>query len=291
MSNDQEWPMWATHLAWLAGISFVLLQLFPLPAILYLGAVSIYYPIKWIANAFRRGSRFYPILISLSLVSGFVSSGSTVAKYRTEADPPLQLLLEFGVGGFAGAVACFLLLFVVSFLFAAPFKYREQSRQRRLREQQEIERDSARREADRHRMEDQRMQTETRRQLSSDQQRRVKARSDAELLFWQHVAEVNSRFTKEMFDDYMRKYMGDEHPVAEVEARGGQLRTIIAQHRETVCPTQKEMTIESLVDWYVAEKQRINALALDDELKGEFLVEVDMRFSDLKQGLLNKMRP
>ena len=140
-------------------------------------------------------------------------------------------------------------------------------------------------------LEQQRRQSETAERQAVDQQRRVEARAQCELLFGRHVHEIESRFPKEMLDSFMLTYMNDNQPVEAVERRGKELQRSILLHLEEERPVRKYLTIDELADWFVKEKQRIESLPIEEELREEHLVQLNMRYAELTQDMLQRMTP
>ena len=288
-----------THLA----IAFGALLLHPYLGASYVTAVTVYFIgyffIPWIKNALTNPDGPFRGRALLARIACCLATATAVAIavwYRPPPDFPsgsnyIAALVAAIVAVPVWCVVLYALFILYSLLILPPIELVQgivRAFQAPARQRESEQLSEARRNAEH---EQQIRNDERQRQTATEHDRRVKARSDAELLFWQHVTELKTRFTKKMLDDYMQKYMGETHPAAEVERRGQQLQKIIAHHGESIHPLEKSMTIETLVDWYVVEKEKIRALPLDDELKDEFMVELDIRFSDLKQDLLNKMRP
>lgn len=161
---------------------------------------------------------------------------------------------------------------------------KEAERQRRAADAQ-WRRDAPRRERAR------REEEERRRHAASDQTRRENARAACELLYAAHAPEIRTRMPRTEVDRFMATYMGDAKPPAEVERRGEQLRRIIEQHRQTVKPERPPRTIAQLSEWYLAEKARLETLPLDERVKQDHLVQLEIRYADLTQELLEKMEP
>lgn len=184
-------------------------------------------------------------------------------------------------------------------------KMEEQSRsKKRQREQQENERQSAekrrrldeewersRPERERRQLEDAERQALDARLKYQAQKRREDARIQCESFYSLHAPLIRRRFTKDMFDSFISRYMGDNRPPAEVEERAAQLQALIEQHVQAVAPMKKEPTIDALATWFLAEKRRIDTLSIDDELRDEHLAHLNMRYSELSQEILEKMRP
>jgi hypothetical protein len=49
--------------------------------------------------------------------------------------------------------------------------------------------------------------------------------------------------------------------------------------------------LAELANWFVAERDRIAAMTIDDELKEEHLVYLNVRYSELSNQLLQKLEP
>ena len=121
--------------------------------------------------------------------------------------------------------------------------------------------------------------------------RKQNARASCELVFALHASEIEKRFTRKMFDDFVKKYMGDDQPPEVVEQRAFELKQVIQQHREKVSPTPQVSNVEDLTRWFIAEKARIEGLEIDGPLKKNLLVQLNERFAELSSQMLEKMGP
>lgn len=162
----------------------------------------------------------------------------------------------------------------------------EQERQRR-QEQDRIEREQRRRDAEEY----QRGSAETAKLQAIEQRRRVDARAECELYYGKHLEEMASRFPKSMFNTFMQTYMNDRDPVDAVEERGKQLRRIMRKHRKTATRTPEPHTVQKLTDWFLNEKERIESLPIDEELREEHLVQLNIRYDELTRDVLQNMQP
>ena len=72
-----------------------------------------------------------------------------------------------------------------------------------------------------------------------DRRRRETARAACEVLFELHAWELASRFTREMFDEFVRRHLGDDKAPELVEERAQLLQAIIRKHVEKVEPSEK----------------------------------------------------
>ena len=98
------------------------------------------------------------------------------------------------------------------------------------------------------------------RKAAEDGRRRVEARARCELLYSRHAPEIARRFPRKSMERFIQTYMSDADPAASVEQRGRELETIIEQHRNCVRPDKPPKTIQDLAEWYLAERNRIDAL-------------------------------
>lgn len=166
------------------------------------------------------------------------------------------------------------------YLVGVPSRMRQQinAEKRRIAEEQKYER----------------MGTETARTRLIEQNeaaRRREARSQCELLFNLHEADINRRFNRQMLNDYMSRYMGDSEPSDVVERRAKELRALIEKHREAVGLGDRPKSIDQLARWFLEEKGRIEALPLDEDLREEHLAMLQIRYAELSQEILETARP
>lgn len=137
-----------------------------------------------------------------------------------------------------------------------------------------------------------RLQAEADARVRADaQRRRDDARASALLSFSFYSAKLGSRFSREMFDQYVREYMGDEHSADVVARRGQELIAIFERHLADVQPPKKQTTIESLTKWFSETKAQIEALPLDDSIKEPRLIELEVRYNELLAAHLEGTAP
>lgn len=128
----------------------------------------------------------------------------------------------------------------------------------------------------------------------ADESRRIDARAACEFLYARHAPEIGLRFPRSLYDAFVQTYMNDSFGPAEVERRGGELQTLIEQHLDEVKPRPKRpepQSIPELAEWFLAEKSRIDALPLDEELKQTHLMQLQYRYAELSDQLLQKALP
>ena len=287
MPTEQKTSIAWTHAGVLFGLTLLFMSLFPVPQLLYLGSVATYYSSKRGVAAWQKGHRRYPILLSTSVILGI----ATTTVFGSQS---FELREMFGAAGVILAVFALIatafwlaILWMLSALIAVPFLLAQRRRHRW--EKAELERQYC--DAERRRSKHERLQGEARSRESANQQRRVEARAQCELAYSLHASEIEDRFPKATLSSFMQTYMSDAQPVEAVERRGNELRRIIQQHRETVQPRKKCHTVQGLAEWFLAEKERIEALPVDEELREEHLVQLNMRYAELTHNMLQKMEP
>lgn len=123
------------------------------------------------------------------------------------------------------------------------------------------------------------------------QQRRVDARASCELLYNLHEADIRDRFNREALDRYMQKYMSDEETAETVERRGEELQGLIEKHCEVKGIVDDPQSIDDLAQWFIDEKNRIELLPLDERMRASHLAHLNMRYAELSQEILEKVRP
>lgn len=79
------------------------------------------------------------------------------------------------------------------------------------------------------------------RKAATDQKRREDARAKCDVLFALHGPELRERFTKEMFDDFIRRHLGDDRSADYVEQRARELCEIVQKHLEMVNGSTQEL--------------------------------------------------
>ena len=103
--------------------------------------------------------------------------------------------------------------------------------------------------------------------------------------------EIEYRFPKSTCNAFLREYMSDDQPAEEVEKRGKQLQQIIEHHALAANPPKTLTTMEDVSRWYVEETGQIEQLPVDEELREFHRVQLNMRYAELTQSLLETMHP
>jgi|GEM_PF-2473174 len=230
-----------------------------------------------------------------------------------ESDPTIATCLAAAIHALIvawAAIGIFLIAFSAYALVADFFsglaaraerqvRVRKDARERAEKEKREAEEKRQRDEAwERTRPERERQQREAAerqaldlRRKNAEQKRREDARLRCETLYSLQAPVIKKRFNRSMFDAFVAKYMGDNRPADEVEERADQLSSLITQHVNAVVPEVKKADLGEITAWYVNEKERFNALPIDDEVKDEHLRQLEIRYSELTEEFLEKMRP
>ena len=112
------------------------------------------------------------------------------------------------------------------------------------------------------------------------QKRRENARLSCEVLYRIHQPEIKDRFAPSMFDDYLKKHLGDNCPPDSIDERAQQLQQLIQHHAEKVTPTPKFRSMADLISRFEIQHKQLEAIP-DDRLKATMLVRLKARYADL----------
>src|ERR1019366_3520455 len=134
--------------------------------------------------------------------------------------------------------------------------------------------------------------SEASRNASEDsRRRRENARVQCEVLFQLHTHTLGERFPKAVYDEFVKRYLGDDRTPVDVEQRAKQLQDAILEHVAQIEPPKTPYTIESLTDWYKKTKKQIEDLTVDDRYKQAQLAQLNARFAELTQALMETLHP
>ncbi len=140
----------------------------------------------------------------------------------------------------------------------------------------------------------QRLSEEKQQELSkraAEQKRREDARAACELLFHRYAHMLGERYSKTAFNDFLHRYMGDEHPAEYVEERGAMLQELILQHAHQIEVPKQPYTIASLAAWYKQTKEVIDTLPIEPKYRQAQLAQLNARYAELMQDLMENLRP
>lgn len=129
------------------------------------------------------------------------------------------------------------------------------------------------------------------RQFAADRRRREDARAACELLYQLHAHALGTRFPKESFDDYLRRYLSDGHAAEDVERRAAQLQDIIHRHVEGADAPPKHLSIEALNAWYQKTKETIERQSVEKKFRDVQTASLNQRYMQLMQELMEEMKP
>lgn len=270
-------------------------------------AVFLLVAALWLGNAIARGdSRSRRI----GLGAGALAFIAVVIR-QLEIAPPaasadfVGLLIPAAVAGavatgigwcVAGPLADFHALTI------APLFQTARDWRRRLAERRCAATEAKRREADeRKRQEEyeraapererQRQAAEEKRKADAEaQRRREAARANCEMVYALYAPEISNRFSKSDFQEFARKYLGDDRPAEQVEQRVEELIQHIERHLERIEPMRKFDSLESLAQWFSAQRRQLDAVD-DERLKRSLLVRLNERYADLTSRLLEELQP
>jgi hypothetical protein len=119
--------------------------------------------------------------------------------------------------------------------------------------------------------------------------RRENARARCEMFFTLHAPEIGKRFPKTMFDDHLRRYLGDDRSPDDVEARAEQFLDLLRQQLEKVQPSPKFKTLEDIARWFEEQKRQLDALPEGRERRA-LLAMLKERYTELTTQFLQEMR-
>lgn len=265
----------------------------------------------WVGSAMSQGRPAVEMWAKRLSVGTFLFDG--LLYVAAHSDPTIGTCLAGAIHGlivaFAGTGAFLIMLSIVAALSDALSRLSERSqRLARLRNEERERAEKEYRDADERRRRDEewertrpereQQQREVaerqalERQLkSADQKRREDARLRCETLFSLQAPIIKKRFDKAKFDAFVTTYMGDARPAMEVEERAEQLTALITQHVQAVAPQGKQVDLSELATWYVAEKEKLESLPIDDEVKDDHRIRLETRYAELIEELLEKIRP
>jgi len=163
-------------------------------------------------------------------------------------------------------------------------KKREEGRRRQQAEHDgsAAERELALREAEERRVAEERVEAE-------GAQRREDGRLACELLYNLRAADISERFNREQFKYFLATYMDDSKPVDVVENRARELQRLIEQHYETSNPPERFRDLAELTQWYQKQKGEIEGLSLPAEYKEDILIQLNERYSELTERIMEKL--
>jgi len=254
-------------------------------AVMYLLAKSYVHGIRW---AFLPRHKLYYYLHYIATIFALVLSTMFFLSLDSSTDL-FQIAFSVSLLLFMTHFVMFLSLCTVIFLIRIPLNIRRRRAEKERRRQAEVDAQRAYEERQRLQAEHERQLREAAAMKVSDQQRRIDARADCELFYNLHLKHVGHRFPRESFEKFMSTYMTDDQPVAAVERRAAELRRVIQYHQESAKPPAKFKSIREVTEWYLKEKECLESLPINEEIRAEQLVTLEERYAELTQTMLEKI--
>ena len=242
-------------------------------------------------------------LAAAALVAYCIYAGSSLGMY--EPGPLLGILIRglFAAGLTLGA--SWIILTVYGFLKGASDRASAQARIRADARQREREQKQAEAERQRQQREWELAAPERERQQQSEEMRRKEAeqqerteqeqrddiRYSCELFFNLNAIKITDRFTRDDLEKFFTQYMNDEQSPEVVQRRANQLLETIRQHVDAVNPPENFATLEDLATWYTTQRQQIENMEINELIKREYLVQLQERYAELSEQLMESLRP
>ncbi len=131
-------------------------------------------------------------------------------------------------------------------------------------------------------------------EVSEADQRRAKARMKAELCYNLYELAIGTVFPRSMFEEFVTRYLGDHHDPDRVEQNVVELESIILQYvnvsPQSYPPTipMQSIDFESLTQWFLTQKQRVDAEEFDAERRKMKLNALTRRYTQLAEQLMEE---
>jgi hypothetical protein len=122
---------------------------------------------------------------------------------------------------------------------------------------------------------------------AADRQRRDNARSACEIFYSLHAPDIADRFPRVLFEDYLKRYLGDDRPPEFVEEHARRLREVIEQHLQKKRGGSAD--VAALYAAYQEQCRKLDQADLDEEVKGTaraaLYAELQQKLERMKEGL------
>ncbi len=191
--------------------------------------------------------------------------------------------------GLAGAYT------IYSTFLASPLQWRNRALSRRRQAKQQEAREREERERRSREAEHERetklaaAQDESRRQ--SEQTRCERVVFETQLLYDSLCPAVAEVLPREQFENYLGTHFSTDSGADEVEYRGKQLREKLIELTTRHHPVTDSLTLESLAQWFVQQRDRIDKLPVDDRLRDQLRAGLHYRYAELTEQLMERLRP
>ncbi|MCB9924522.1 MAG: hypothetical protein H6822_20255 [Planctomycetaceae bacterium] len=125
----------------------------------------------------------------------------------------------------------------------------------------------------------------------ADGQRREDARVACELLYALREHDIEERYPRKRFEEFVNTFVRDDNPVEVVERRAGELQRLIEQHYEAANPPEEFLDLAALTLWYEKQLATIEKLDVADIYKQSYKVQLNERYSELAERLMESLEP
>jgi hypothetical protein len=127
----------------------------------------------------------------------------------------------------------------------------------------------------------------TRATEAAARKRREDARAKCEIFFGLHAPEIGARFSKAMYDDFVRRHLGDDHTPEHVEERARQLVELLERHLDKIEPADEApQTIGDLTTWYEQATAEIEARVTNARIRNTSLAQLKEQYAERLQQIL-----
>ena len=109
---------------------------------------------------------------------------------------------------------------------------------------------------------------------ASEQVRREESRCQCLLAYRLLAPRLGERFSQQMFDDYVARYLGDSLDPPFVEARARQLIDLLEKLAEQLVPVPARRELSDLSSDYEKQRKHIEDSGLDDDMKQSLLAHL-----------------
>ena len=116
---------------------------------------------------------------------------------------------------------------------------------------------------------------------AQSQKRRAPARAQSEFLYHLYSPEIESRFPRAKFDDFVAKYLSDRQPPEDVEYHADQLRALLDSHVKKAEPRSRFKSLRDLADWYREQQAHVRSADLDPEATEVLLINLEIQYEQL----------
>jgi hypothetical protein len=119
--------------------------------------------------------------------------------------------------------------------------------------------------------------------------RRQRARLKAELCYTLNEPALGTVLPRAAFEDFLTRYLGDQHDPETVEENAQELEAMILQHVEgTQAVTVEPAGLEDLTQWFLGEQQRLRHDEADQGRRRTKLAGLTRRYTQLAEKMIEE---